>query len=290
MNIYNLHGIITDFSNDLMTHYHYLSKDKFVDFLNMFPAKFADWQGEYTNNNVLTVDDSTNAGAQACLLARALGHHVIFFVNPHQIINQTTYNFSRLNSIIDLRTTDSVTLNQSTFDLIDFNQLIAFRRVLKKLMFQLAPSSIDSFLEEIANKLSSISDTIPEHLKIIDVSQLHLLKVCGVRIESHGWSHDNIANFSDQEVINDLSQTKLWLWKELGVRSTLYAVPFGRHKVPTSANSCFDDCFLSDFSLPPGRVSGKTWNRINVNDFLSPNKIHSSLHNRQVLDQHIPVT
>ena len=70
---------------------------------------FAGWSADGTGGDVLTVDDATCAGADACLTARRLGHEVMFFVNPFQIASGQPYFFSLLDAIIDARTAASVT-------------------------------------------------------------------------------------------------------------------------------------------------------------------------------------
>ena len=117
MTIFLLHGIVDDYVQGASAYRNYLPRDAFETHLRGRRAPFAGWSADGAAGDVLTIDDATRAGADACLAARRLGHEVTFFVNLYQIASGEPYFFSLLDAIVDARTAASVVYQGVTYDL-----------------------------------------------------------------------------------------------------------------------------------------------------------------------------
>src|SRR4051794_11118511 len=86
-----LHGIVDRYVHGAHAYRSYVPREAFAHYLQSRRGPFRAWDGSPGGDDVLTVDDATRAGANACTLARRLGHEVIFFVNPYQIATGEPY-------------------------------------------------------------------------------------------------------------------------------------------------------------------------------------------------------
>src|SRR5262245_55438790 len=102
--VYLIHGVVDHWSPGKSALRNYVPRAAFESYLAARESPFVGWSERKQTDDVLTVDDSTRAAAEACHLARKLGHQVIFFVNPLQIATGLPYFFSLFDSIVDNRT------------------------------------------------------------------------------------------------------------------------------------------------------------------------------------------
>jgi hypothetical protein len=208
-------------------------------------------------------------GANACSLARQLGHEVIFFVNPLQVSTGDPYFFSLLAAIIDGRATSCVTYGDTKFDLRDARDICSFRRAVKRMLMVLPAEESLQAVQEMAQVLGASEAEIPPHALPVSVAELRVLRDIGVQIENHGWSHVDIAALDDRGFANHVHQGRQWLRKELGVLGNLYAVPFGLTDVDPAWQQWIEDTyFLASPNHPLGRIGSRGWNREDLTQFL----------------------
>lgn len=266
MAIHTLHGIVDAFMPGQQICRNYVPREALFKYLSNRKDQYVDWEGDDTKGDIITVDDSTKAGADACLLIRSLGHKVIFFVNPWQIIAKDPYFFTLLDASIDKREAQLVYYNKTYFNMKEASRLRDFRKECKRVLMMMAPSTALITVCDVIAKLLAVRDLeSPQHLRPITLEELHELKNAGVRIESHGWSHINISAFSKTELIKDLEQTYDWLKNQLSVSSCLYAVPFGFPEINIEPRqSIMKEYFLLDQKLPLGKIASNCWNRTDL--------------------------
>ncbi len=268
MKIYTLHGIVDQFEQEKQTCRNYISHESLQAYLANRKDIFVAWEEFETEGDVITVDDATKAGADACKLLRSFGHEVIFFVNPWQIMMGTPYFFSLLDILIDDRKVQHIHFDGEFYDLNKRPELQKFRKVCKKILMMMPPSDAADYCQStIAETLQVSSFSIPEHLRPTTLNELLELKSSGVRIESHGWSHRSIVSFTVDQHVDDIRQTSEWFSKELLIHTTLYAVPFGYPAVDKRVQAKMpESCFLLDPEQPNGYVGDRCWNRLDLND------------------------
>ena len=223
------------------------------------------YRGWGVGGDVLTVDDATRAGAEACWIARELGHEVIFFVNPLQVSTGMPYFFSALDAHIEARTPEVVSWNGEAFDLRERSEVRRFRRAAKAVLMKMMADDALAAAHELGRIVSSTAATMPDFSAPISVSQLRELHALGVRIENHGWSHVEISALDDDAFARHIRDGVDWLRREIEAEATLYAVPFGLTEVVADRLPLLDDVyFLADESRPPGQVAPRAWNRIDI--------------------------
>lgn len=264
MAVYLLHGVVDDWTAQKQTHFNYAPADRFQAHLNEKATPYATWDPNRPDADVLTIDDATSGGAVACMLARALGHHVIFFVNAFQVATAQPYVISVLDAVIDARTVSSVEYAEQTFTLTDMRGVRAFRtRVKQQLMAEDYERAL-STVRHVSRLLASPDVGVPPHALPVSLGELRQLRDSGVQIENHGWSHLDIRTLSPSLLAQDLVRSREWLRDELSIDSRLYAVPFGLTDVPARCLSVIDEYFLADASRPLGRGDAKCWNRADL--------------------------
>ncbi len=270
MTIHTLHGIVDVFYPYKQTCRNYVSRDSLKDYLLSRVEPYTTWKGDATQGDVITVDDSTHAGANACMLIRSFGYPVIFFVNPWQVVTGENYFFSILDSAIDNRRSQDVFFNGLRFDLRDAVQVQKFRKHCKNLLMILpAAEAVTTVSTTIAELLNSDDIGPPEHTRPVSLCELHALKNIGVRIESHGWSHRNISAFTNEDLLRDLCLTSDWLKNELSIEASLYAVPFGFPDIPVEVRKNMkEEYFLLEDKMPAGKSGTKCWNRLDLSGCL----------------------
>lgn len=268
MAIHTLHGIVDEFVPKQQLCRNYVSRNSLEKYLIERNEPYFDWKSDRTEGDVITIDDSTRAGADACMLLRSLGFPVIFFINPWQIINSENYFFSLLDGYIDNRKKDIFFFEGSTFDLTDYSQVRKFRKKCKNtLMLLSASEAVREVSTSIANILGVTQMQLPDYTRPVNTDELIELRDNGVRIESHGWDHRNISTFSNQALMDDLTSTKTWLKNELGVESSLYAIPFGFPDLPQGLGNN-SEYFLLEDALPQMKLTNCAWNRMDLSDHL----------------------
>ncbi len=262
MNVYLLHGTVDDWTPGRMALRTYVPRQAFEAYLRQRDAAFVAWCGDRTSGDVLTIDDATRAGADACLAARELGHEVVFFVNPFQIASGQPYFFSVLDAAIDARTVDCVSYAGRTFALATPGELHRLRGAVKMTLATMAPADALAAAMELARLLGVAEVRVHEHQRPVSLDDLRRLRAAGVAIENHGWSHVEIAALDDAGFLQHVVDGREWLRRALSVAAELYAVPFGTTDVPEHLQPHVGAAyFLSDDRLPPRRLTARGWNR-----------------------------
>lgn len=269
MEILTLHGVVNMYDPTKQVCRSYVPEKALRAFLQTRQNKFGIWKGEETQDDILTIDDATMAGARACEMAREEGHEVYFFVNPYQFINKCHYWFSVFNHVLDSRRKETVVYEDVSFALTNKHEVTVFRKKVKDKIKTLPPDQAMTIVKELAAALGTDMTDMPEHLSTITIEALKQLQSCGVHIVSHGWDHREISALSVPEISEDILATSKWIQDVTGTVSKLYAIPFGETEVPKEIQGSIDgDYFLSTYEHPPGHVSGKCWNRIDITNEL----------------------
>jgi len=273
MAVYLLHGVVDDWTAWKQAHFNYAPADRFLAHLDERLTPYAAWAPNEPDADVLTIDDATQGGAEACMLARARGHHVIFFVNPFQVATSRPYAISMLDALIDARTVSSVAYAGETFPLTDTRGVRQFRkRVKQQLMVEDYEQSL-STIGHVGGLLAALDLDVPSHARPLSLRDLQRLREAGVQIENHGWSHLDIRTMSHALFTRDLLRARDWLRDELAIDSRLYAVPFGLTEVPAPCSAEIDEYFLVDASRPLGRLDLKCWNRADLTNELQRHSV-----------------
>ena len=255
-----LHGVVDEWS-PAYVHRNYGSRAAFEAHLRARGTPYGRWE-DAAHADQLSVDDSTRAGAEACLLARELGHEIAFFINPLQIERGDPYFFSYLDASIDACTVSSIEYGGSTFDLESPVERRQFRRAVKAAVMGLASDDATAAVQELATRLGAEDVQPASHALPITLDDLRQLAAAGVRIENHGWSHVDIAALSRSGFADHVAQGRAWIRERLRWDSRLYAVPFGISDVPEEWGELAGDAyFLAREDLPPERLTERCWNR-----------------------------
>ncbi len=260
-----LHGVVDHWSPAMSVDRLYVSRASLAKYLARRESRYEGWSAGGPTGDALSVDDATRAGAAACLLARELGHEVVFFVNPMQIATGQPYFFSVLDACLDGRTRDAVTYEGERFELRDAAEIRRFRTAVKaKLMTLPADDSLRE-AELLRERLATRSAALPAHLMPISLDELGALRRAGVRIENHGWSHVEIGALDDAGFKTHVASARAWLHEHAGIESRIYAVPFGLTDVAPRRRPFVGDAYvLADPALPQGKLNAQCWNRFDL--------------------------
>lgn len=270
MTAYLLHGCVKGWRPKTQIFRNYVDESALESHFAEKQKRYGQWQTD-GSGDTLTVDDSTKAGAEACLLAKKYGHHVIFFINPHQIIANEPYFFSLFDYCLDSRGTESVTFNSTTYNLKVPSQMRQFRLAARAVLMLLDASDAVQNVRKFADLLHVESFECPKHALPLCREDMLELKRAGVQIESHGWAHQCIKSLDEDAQVQDLQKTANWLKEDLCIDSTLYAVPYGLELLSDSAvEQVRDSYFLVNDDLPMGLVGRKCWNRIDLTSSIRP--------------------
>lgn len=263
--IYLLHGSAPDWRSDRFTCRNVVPTSALERFLTSRPAPFVDLEQALLGGDALTVDDATRGGAAVCRLARRLGHEVTFFVNPFNVAASRPYFFAPLNAALDLTTRTSVEFDGRSFPLTDWDSKRVFRTTVKKSLLRTGDDeAMHRHVAAICSLLGVPEPAIPDHLQSLSLDELLALRDLGVRIESHGWTHIDVAHASEAAISEHLQRARSWLRDECGVDSQLYAMPFGESDLPPSHAAAVRHRFLAASALPQGEVRERCWNRIDL--------------------------
>lgn len=271
--IFTLHGIVEKISTNCQSTRSLVEQSSFENFLKGQKAFFRRWDRYSSALDLLTIDDATVAGANACLIAKKLGHHVVLFINPWQIINNKTYFFNLLNIAIDNRQNSIIKYAGVEYQLESYKSIKIFRFSVKQNLVLMNPNDALEHVDQIAFDLKSNTGIIPEFLRTLKISEIKELHNMGIQIESHGWSHMSIAALSKNGLVYDITSSINWINDTLNKKCTMYAVPFGKPKIHDKVISEMNlDCFLSDPIFPKFNVESNCWNRYEITSDLR-NKI-----------------
>ncbi|MDP5278760.1 polysaccharide deacetylase family protein [Sphingomonas sp. DG1-23] len=248
---YILHGSSPNWTRDLQSMRHYVPEQALRSYLAQREDRFVE-PDACAEGDVLTVDDSTRAGFETCLIARELGHEITLFVNPSQIISGNDYWFSRFDALVDGRTVNSCMFQGVAYDLDSREQLRKFRFAVRPLLLTARETAAHRLLDEVERLLGAEDAKIGEHARTMTRSQFDELCRAGVRIGNHGWDHQCISALDPQQQREQLIAAGDWLRAASGQPVVDYAVPFGLERLHAEARpACTGTVYLVDPGLPP---------------------------------------
>jgi len=248
---YILHGSSPNWTSDLQSMRHYVPEQALRDYLARREDRFVDPDAG-AEGDVLTVDDSTRAGFETCLIARALGHEITLFVNPSQIISGNDYWFSRFDALVDGRTANSCTFRGVAYDFNSREELRKFRFAVRPLLLIAREAAAHRLLDEVERLLGAEGAKVGEHARTMTRGEFDELCRAGVRIGNHGWDHRCISALDPQQQREELIAAGDWLRSASGQPVADYAVPFGLERLHAEARSaCTGIVYLVDPGLPP---------------------------------------
>jgi len=255
-----MHGVVEAREGRKFVHRNYLDRRQFELFVARRP-RFGRWE-RGTVADVLTVDDATRAGADACRIAREYGHEVTFFINPGLIETRERYFFALLDPLLDASVSCTIDFEGTTYRLADWTSARAFRRAVKRrIVFERDAAVVYDFIAELSRLLKTDAPEPPPHLETIGHSDVEELAAFGVRVASHGWTHVDPARMTSAQLTEHLERSRLWLRTRLAEDSHWYAVPFGESSPPSAGVSLPEVWFLADSGRAPGECGGNVWNR-----------------------------
>jgi hypothetical protein len=258
-----MHGVVEGREARKFVHRNYLDRQRFETFLAECP-RFGRWEAA-SDADVLTVDDATRAGADACRIARQFGHDVTFFINPGLVEAREPYFFASLDPLLDASANCAIAYDRTSYHLADWTSARAFRRAVKRrIVFETDAGAVRAQIAELSRLLNTEVPEPPPHLLTIDQSDVEQLLALGVRIESHGWTHVDPAGMTLGQFTEHLQRSRLWLRERLGEDARWYAVPFGESVPPSFGVALPEVWFLADSDRPPGDCGGNVWNRVTL--------------------------
>ncbi len=261
--VHLLHGVVNEKSRDLQVHRLYTGREALKAFLRARPQPYGTLSDPHAD--VLTVDDATVAGAEACLAAMELGHHVVFFVNPSNVVRQIPYFFSLLDLFIDRRAVDHATFEGSQFELLTKAQRRAFRIAVRTRLMGLEQDEAGERVNAVGLRLGASAAELPRHMAPISVKMLRTLVDAGVQVENHGWDHKEIGAMNLAEFKTHVKSAADWFASVLGSPPSLYAPPFGRTDLTAAQRSFLrDPYFLADDDRMSGEFRPGCWNRVDI--------------------------
>jgi hypothetical protein len=263
MTTYLIHGMVADWAPNLAACRLYVPTSALERHLRT-AKPYVGWRASDPDGDVLTVDDATVAAAEACILARRLGHEVTLFVNPYHVETGTPYFFNTLGCYLDVRTRNAVQVGNEHCDLTSIAGMKRFWMAARKMLMVLPPEDTVTVLADLARRLGSGNPPLPSFARPLRSKDLKHLAELGVRIENHGWSHQAVDTMGDAVFNEDLTKSRRWLRENLGITSQLYAVPFGCPNLSPGKRDQVGDYLLADQNLPPGQLRAGGWNRISL--------------------------
>lgn len=261
--VHLLHGVVDQKSRDLQVHRLYTGRGALEEFLRARTQPYGTLSDPQAD--VLTVDDATVAGAEACLAAVELGHHVVFFVNPSNVVRQIPYFFSLLDLFIDRRSVDHATFEGSQFELRTKAQRKAFRIAVRTKLMVLEQDEAGEIVNMVSSHLGASAAELPRHMAPVSVEMLRTLIDAGVQVENHGWDHREIGAMNLAEFKTHVKLAADWIASVLGCPPSLYAPPFGRTDLTAAQRSFLrDPYFLADDDRMSGEFRPGCWNRVDI--------------------------
>lgn len=268
MTIYVIHGVVEGFRPDSFAHLNMLDRGRLAQFLTRkreVGEPFGSLEVARATKSVdaLTVDDSTKAAYEACLLLRRLGHAVTWFINPRNVQNGAPYFFARLNTALDLITCEHVRWRGLDFQTSSFSQRRSLRKAIKKaICTRSSEEGMDAVVDEAIESLRVINNSIvPGHLQTVTPLDVRTAHAAGVRIGNHGWTHVEIANLSASELRQHVLCGAAWIRNNTDETDRWYAVPFGRTQVPDECEEVVGGPWFLGEGDPAKQFGRHGWNR-----------------------------
>jgi hypothetical protein len=235
--IFCIHGVVEKKNKKNFLHRNMLDREKFKEYLRQRETKFVSIDDTLEGKgDALTIDDGTEAGAEAAQIAVDLGHKVSLFINPFYIVNNQPYIFVLLNIILHSLAKDGVVFAGKSFLTNTFEEKKALRKIIKGYLAEYS---------DYAERLRILNDFIslnqieicdfPRHLKVISKERLRSLGQAGIDIQNHGWTHCSFLSLSSDQIVHSIRQASEWFISEIDCRTNYFAVPFG-DAIPPSRN------------------------------------------------------
>lgn len=267
--VWIVHGVVQNADPEAFGHRNLIDSERFRRFLQGRASQFTDLDVALAGHGeALTVDDATTAAADAAELCRDYGHAVTLFVNGRNVAYQQPYWFALLNALVDGCVGGSMLLGGESFPVDTQAARQRFRRAAKRAALALpCEAARETWMCELGRSAGIEPLASPPPLATLSLARLHRLQALGVRIESHGWTHGDVAAMSLQELGEELHQNAAWLRETLAVVATHYAVPFGAARPPPALpGALYGWWYLVDESLPAGRLDDRLVNRMTLTD------------------------
>lgn len=256
-----MHGIVRECNPALFVHRNMDDWDRFERHLKERSAPYVSVDDARAGKgDALTIDDSTHAAADAARLARTLGHEVTFFINPWNIVENTTYIPALLNVLMDGITAHEFNLEGRLISVQSAEEKKLFRSRFKEFLNAILSLEEQERVIRARAKNNSLSLTVPEHLQTVSVAELEVLKKEGVTIQNHGWKHLHHDVLSSEEKVINVEEGRQWLQDTLGIEAVDFAIPFGvenRLSFPPTKGVWY----LLDSTRPTGVVGDRLFNR-----------------------------
>lgn len=265
--IFCIHGVVEKRNKKNFLHRNMLDSEKFNKYLSHKETKFVSLDDALKGKgDALTIDDGTEAGADAAQMAISLGHQVSLFVNPFYIADNQPYIFVLLNVILHSLDKNKVVFEGESFSINSFEEKKALRKIIKGYIAQY-PAYAERL--QILNKFISVNQIklcdFPRHLEVVSIERLKKLVQAGVDIQNHGWTHCSFSSLSMDEIIQSIRQANEWFISEIDYQTNYFAVPFG-DVIPPGKNvfretNCW---FLLHDLLRAGFIGEKIYNRLSL--------------------------
>lgn len=265
MIIYASHGIIGSIDPHCLAHRNLISSKSLLDFAIKHQNAIVDIDKALRNEAgiVLTIDDNTKASYDAAKLLSERGIPVVWFINPANLLSDTTYSFAELNALLDSVKNGVVEYGNGKYNMEDYHQKKRLRKNIKEYMHRHLKSEHERirYIKQLAQEIGCEIYKIPPEAETISLSQVLSLNMDFVTIMNHLWEH----NFTDVEEYDSLKknivQGKEWLEKTFSKTVDHHALPYGLYS-PTVQNMLEDEFYyLLDNRYPEGKIGKNIINR-----------------------------
>ena len=262
--VYVVHGVVERPDANALADRNMLSRATFARYLARRPAPFGPLDDAVAGGpDALTVDDGTEAGADAALLAREAGHAVTLFLNGFNVETASPYWFCLLDVAIDRAARPTCRWAGRELSLSRAEARGELRAAAKARIRGLSTEDLRlAAVRELAEDLGVRDLALPAHLAPVSVSRARELAAAGVRVENHGWTHRDPDCGPADLVWEDIAHGQRWLRERLAVESLVYAVPFGEAAPPAGMPAgLVTGWYMASAAVPPGRHESTVFNR-----------------------------
>jgi peptidoglycan/xylan/chitin deacetylase (PgdA/CDA1 family) len=195
---------------------------------------------------------------------------VTLFVNPYQIEAQRDYWFTRLDALLDATSERRVTYQNRPYTLDSSTAVRQFRLAVKTVLMRLSAIEAHSAVDELADALGARRLEVPEHGRVLPVSELIRLQNIGVSVDNHGWDHRDIGDCKSDDIAREIIRVRNWILGNVGKAPRHFAVPYGLARLNDSVLSQLDGLILlADSREHAGNVDSRHWNRSDITGRLS---------------------